>query len=465
MTSTSAIKLVKMTKSIDLSTPLHNSKLSRRQLLKLSAGGMSALALLPLAGCQSTTTSSAAQPDIVTAITNVRVFDGERVIDDQTVVIKGTLIHAVGGEVPAGATIIDAKGATLLPGLIDSHVHTDMNGLRDALLFGVTTELEMNGNWSRKDRKKISEQNDVADLRSPGMGVTAKGGHPSEYASASSNLLIRWFFTYPSVSTPEEAVKFVDKQIAEGADYIKVFIEDGSMIGFPGLPVLDDATLMAAVKEAHRNGKMAIAHATTINGAQRALVAGVDGLAHMFFDQQPTPQFIADIVASGAFVTPTLVTISSAFGHNASALAADKRVSSRLSQEWLDALSRSMNVYPQGKLEEVYASIMALHQAGVDILAGSDVSEPIPSLGGLAHGASLHQELQLLVAAGFTPIDALQAATATPARRFGLTDRGHIAPGLLADLLLVDGDPTTNISDTLSIRTVWHRGVQLATRV
>ncbi len=79
-----------------------------------------------------------------------------------------------------------------------------------------------------------------------------------------------------------------------------------------------------------------------------------------------------------------------------------------------------------------------------------------------AHGASLYQELQLLVAAGLTPVEALRAATSTPARRFGLTDRGRIAPAARADLLLVDGDPTTNISDTLSIRGVWRRGVHQA---
>jgi imidazolonepropionase-like amidohydrolase len=98
----------------------------------------------------------------------------------------------------------------------------------------------------------------------------------------------------------------------------------------------------------------------------------------------------------------------------------------------------------------------------VDILAGSDASEPIPILGGLAHGASLHHELQLLVAAGLQPGDALRAATSTPARRFGLTDRGRIVPGALADLLLVDGDPTATISDTLSIGAVWRRGVRQA---
>jgi imidazolonepropionase-like amidohydrolase len=202
---------------------------------------------------------------------------------------------------------------------------------------------------------------------------------------------------------------------------------------------------------------------TTFEGGQKAISAGVDGLAHLFFDRQPTPELTAAIASSGAFVTPTLVTLSTAFGNSAAELAKDKRVSSRLSRKWLNSLSRSMNVYPQGKLEDAFASVRALHNAGVDILAGSDVSEPIPILGGLAHGASLHHELQLLVAAGLKPIEALRAATSIPARRFGLTDRGRIVPGARADLLLVDGDPITKISDTLSILDIWRSGSKLNT--
>ena len=86
----------------------------------------------------------------------------------------------------------------------------------------------------------------------------------------------------------------------------------------------------------------------------------------------------------------------------------------------------------------------------------------MPFLGGLAHGASVHHELQYLVQAGLAPIEAQRAATSTPARRFGLTDRGRIAPGHRADLLLVQGDPTTVITDTLNTRAVWRRGSRLA---
>jgi len=403
-------------------------------------------------------------PDKPTVVCNARVFNGDRVLEGQNVVVSGTTIHAVGPTPPTGA-VVDARGGTLLPGLIDSHVHTDMDGLRDALLFGVTTELEMQGHWTPRQRREIAERDDVADLRTSGMGVTPPGGHPSQYMKSSHNLIIKWFYRFPFVSSPEEAVRFVDKQVADGADYVKVFIEEGTTVGFPGLRVLGDDTLSSAVDETHRLGKMAIAHVTSLEGGEKAISAGVDGLAHLFFDRQPTSELIASIAARGVFVTPTLVTLSTAFGNSAETLASDERVRSRLSRKWLESLSRSANVYPQGRLEEAFASVLALHRAGVDILAGSDVSEPLPILGGLAHGASLHHELQLLVAAGFTPVEALRSATSIPARRFGLTDRGRIAPGARADLVLVDGDPTTNISDTLNIQAVWRRGAMFKSPV
>ena len=399
--------------------------------------------------------------EMVTAITNVRIFDGKQEIKERVVVMKGAYIQTVGGEIPSGAKVIDGQGATLMPGLIDSHVHTDMAGLYDALKFGVTTELEMMGRWSAKQRKKISERNNIADLRSPGMGVTARGGHPTQYAS--KNWLFRIFvrFFFPSVETSEEAVKHVKKEVSKGADYIKIFIENGTCVGFPGLPTLTDDVVKAAIDEAHRFNKLTIVHVTTFDATERAINAGIDGLGHLFFDRAHTPELVDKIALSGTFVIPTLVTISSALGNSAATLAEDERVKARLSQEWLEALSRSMNVYPQGSLENVYATIRALHASGVDILAGSDVSEPTPTLGGLAHGASLHHELQLLVTAGLNPIEALRAATSVPARRFGLSDRGRIVPDALADMVLVDGNPLVDISNTLSIRSVWHRGVQL----
>ncbi|MNJ51771.1 Adenine deaminase [compost metagenome] len=167
------------------------------------------------------------------------------------------------------------------------------------------------------------------------------------------------------------------------------------------------------------------------------------------------------IADAGVFVTPCLVLNSSIIGNSASELAKDPRVSSKLSPEWIDTLNASFHTYPQGSVEDNYRNVMDLHRAGVDILVGTDVSVPVPTLGGLAHGASVHHEMQLLVEAGFTPVEALQSATSKTARRFGLDDRGRVVEGARADLVLVDGDPTSHISDTLSIFEVWQRGVRI----
>ncbi|NQX47648.1 amidohydrolase family protein [Paenibacillus tritici] len=421
----------------------------------------------------------------VTAITNIRIFDGNQIIAPRHIVVKGESIISVGGELPADATIIDGENATLLPGLVDAHVHTSIGGLRDALKFGVTTELEMNGDFTKRGREiQLKNVNDVADVRSAGMAITAPGGHPDELlpdgdeipefvlkelAKLSEedreSMLAAYAHDHeeiPQVTTVEEAVKHVHTQVENGADYIKIMIEEGTVMGVPGLPVLSDEILKTAVTEAHKFDKLVIAHVLTALSSQEAIDLGVDGLGHLFIDRpEYTSRLVMSIAASGAFVTPCLVLNSSIIGNPASELANDPRVHSKLSSDWIDILNSSFNTFPQGNMDNSFKNVMDLHRAGVDILVGTDVAPvPVPNLGGLAHGASVHHEMQLLVKAGFTAIEALQSATAKPARCFGLNDRGRIAEGARADLILVTGDPTINISDTLSIKSVWFKGVQ-----
>jgi imidazolonepropionase-like amidohydrolase len=403
-----------------------------------------------------------------TAIINARIFDGERVLPQDTVVIDGGQIVAVGGDVPEDAEVVDAHGGTLLPGLFDSHVHTGEEALALALKFGVTTELEMQGTNIGAKQAQIGENDGIADVRSSGFGITPPGGHPSELfpegfrpgggggRPAGEPPLM------PFSTTPEEAVAFIPQLIERGSDYIKFMVDDGSVEGHPGLPMLDQATLNAGVAEAKRLGKMTVAHALTVDATRMAIEAGIDGLVHLFMDQPHSDEIISMIKDAGVFVVPCVVLNASMMGITGAALADDPRVASRLDEDWTTTLRSSFNHYPQGNLKDVLASVKALHDAEVDILCGTDVSVPFPFLGGLAHGASVHHELQYLVEAGLTPLQALRTATATPARRFGLDDRGRIAAGLRADLLLVDGDPTTTISDTLNTRAIWRRGARLA---
>ena len=399
-----------------------------------------------------------------TAITGARVFDGEKTLGVQTVVLDGRKIRQVGGDVPDGAEVVDGRGATLLPGLIDAHVHSAPGSLALALRFGVTTELEMQGMNTRENRAHITEDDTVADVRSSGFGITPPGGHPSELMPEGfrpAGNLPPVMPLMPFSTTPDEAAAFVPQLLARGSDYIKFMVDDGSVEGHPGLPMLDQATLNAGVAEAKKYGALTVAHTLTLDATRMAAEAGVDGLVHVFMDRPHTTEIVDLVAEAGMFVVPCVCLDASMMGITGSYLADDPRVARRLDGKWEETLRSSYNRYPQGKLEDVLETVRALAAAGVDVLAGTDASMAETFFGGLAHGASLHHELQYLVAAGLTPAQALRAATATTARRFGLGDRGRIAEGLRADLLLVDGDPTVTIGDTLNTRAIWRRGSRL----
>ncbi len=385
------------------------------------------------------------------AITNVRVFDGTRVIPKGTVVFQGNRIAAVGKDVqpPRGAEVIDGAGQTLLPGFIDSHTHAWGDALERALVFGVTTELDMftDPSFARQMREEQAKTGAPgrADLYSAGYLATAPGGHGTEYG-----------MPVPTLTKPEEAQGWVDARVAEGSDYIKIILEDGSPYGRK-IPTLDRATLTALVQAAHKRGKLAVVHVSTEDGAKEAIEAGADGLVHIFTDRAPEPGFAALVKSHKAFVTPTLTVVESTTGTaSGKALADDPRLAPYLKDDEVANLRRG---FPAHKLDfqNALAAVRQLKSAGVPILAGTDAPNP-----GTTHGASIHRELELLVSAGLSPTEALAAATSTPARIFGLKDRGRIATGLRADLVLVKGDPTADVTASRDIQRIWKGGHEVA---
>ncbi len=202
--------------------------------------------------------------------------------------------------------------------------------------------------------------------------------------------------------------------------------------------------------------KLAVVHVLAREHARRAIAAGADGLVHLFVDKPADDALIGLAAGRKLFVIPTLTVLDSVnrTGGNA-ALADDPAIAPYLSPDDVRMLKASFpgKSAPPELLKIPGKTVKTLKDAGVRILAGTDCSNP-----GTAHGASLHRELALLVAAGLKPIDALAAATSVTADVFGLTDRGRIAPGLRADLILVAGDPTTQIAATRAIVGVWKQG-------
>jgi imidazolonepropionase-like amidohydrolase len=372
---------------------------------------------------------------MTTTITGVRVFDGERMTSHTAVRLAHGLIEAVGHDLPADSSI-DGHGATLMPGLIDAHVHLLPGAPRQALTFGVTTLLDM---FSKPEL--LRSLNGGADVRSSSIGATAPGGHPS-----------MMYAPFPTVTGPQDAAQFVADRVAEGATHLKVLYDDGRGGGPMLMPSLDVPTVAALVSAAHDTGLLVAAHVSTAKAAMDLLPTGVDVFAHVPFDALSDADVEA-IASAGVAVIATLA-ISDGFpGDEGMPLLAS---SLRLGPAWSAVVSAQGSRWMPPELPDFSPGIHNVYKlcaAGVPVLAGTDAPNP-----GTVHGASVHRELEHLVAAGLTPVQALNAATARTADVFGLTDRGRVSAGLRADLLLVDGRPDERIADSQRIRAVWHGG-------
>lgn len=385
-------------------------------------------------------------------VRDVRLFDGRRVAEHRSVLVMNGRISKISGPKlnVAGAEVIDGRGRTLLPGLIDAHVHVgNEEALRQALVFGVTTVLDMFTTQERlKMMKRVEAEDppDLADVRTAGIGAAAPHGHPTQMGGP----------PFPTISSPQEAQAFVDQRIAEGSDFIKLIYDDLSAMG-PPVPMLGLPTISALVVAAHRRHKVVVIHVMAEQRAREAIAAHVDGLAHMFVGKSASPDFGRFAAQHHVFVIPTLVTLYSACGiGDGKALLADPHLAPYVRPNFARGLSMAWPANPDAcrGTDEGMHQLITEH---VPILAGTDAAIP-----GTTYGASLHGELELLVKEGMTPVEALAAATSVPAHYFHLDDRGRIRAGARADLLLVEGDPTRDILATRNIVAVWKRGIPVS---
>ena len=334
---------------------------------------------------------------------------------------------------------------------------TEAGDLRQALRFGVTTVLDMGTvrvpaatvfalrNAARTDMS-------LAELRSAGDPATAPGGHE---ALRSTDLV------KPVVATVAEARAFPANSKADGSDYVKTIL-NGVRTATTGAGNLDAARTAALVEGAHGLGMLAVAHVETVEDAEIALAAGVDGFVHGWRRGGPHPDLARRLAARSVWVMPT-VNISDGFmPAGALALLADPRWQSLITASIREKLTRpygpktgapnGLRALAQGQLD----SARMLHDVGVRLLVGTDASASNPA----AFGISMFREMELLHSAGLTAAEVLTAATAGPAEAFRLSDRGRVLPGRRADLLLVRGDPTTDLMATRDIVRVWRGGIE-----
>jgi len=386
-----------------------------------------------------------------TLVQDVRVFDGKAVHERRSVLFDDARIVDADfrGPAPAGARIVKGTGRTLLPGLIDAHTHA-FRQFDLPVLFGVTTQIDMfTAVPVMQDAKRsmaAGRHAGQADLFSAGTLATAPGGHGTQFG-----------VPIPTLSSPDEAQAFVDARIAEGSDFIKIVLEAGGH-GAGTMNSLDIATATALIEAAHRRGKLAVVHVSTEKDARAALEAGADALVHLFLGAAPDATAVDSLARlakrKNAFVIPTFTVMESMAGVRGDDLLGNADLAALVGREGATTLKARYGQQARPQLLAMPKAVTAaLTRAGVPILAGTDAGNA-----GTLYGISMHRELAALVEAGLTPTAALAAATSAPAAAFRLGRRGCVATGCKADLLLVEGDPTRDITATRHIVEVWKDG-------
>jgi imidazolonepropionase-like amidohydrolase len=388
---------------------------------------------------------AAPPPPVPLLLTGARVLDpaGDRLLDGRDVLIENGRIAAVGApgtlQVPAGARRMDIQGLTLIPGLIEMHSHLllhpyDETPWDDQVL---KEPLELRTIRAVTAAKATLEAGftTVRDLGTEGAAFAdvalrdaiAQGMIPGPRVFAATRAIVATGCYGPSgfdprwdvpkgaqeVTGPVEMRKAVREQIAAGADWIKVYADYRRRPGVT-TPTFTQEEMAAAVDEARSAGLPVAAHAYTEEGIRRAVQAGVRTIEHGTY---VTDDLLALMKQKGVALIPTL--------------AASEAVSRYAG--WKPGQPEPQRIQ---ETREMFARAL---KSGVTIANGSDV-------GVFAHGQNA-RELELMVAYGMSPREALRAATATAAAVLGRgKDLGRIAPGYLADLVAVKGDPLAEIS-------------------
>lgn len=400
-------------------------------------------------------------PDGARVLDAVRIVDVSGVREDAAVVLVGDLIWDVrpaGGPFPGADAVLDLAGATVLPGLIDAHVHLGLSGavswvgptlaenLDAQLAWGVVGVADLGGPPALVDVRRRLEDGTLRGPRvwTSGPMLTAVGSHPCE------------------VVVDEQMCRFVDGDgaaaVAElpGADGRKVALADAAFSPWP-TPRLDLGDLAEIVAAADAAGQPVAAHVDTVEDAQDAAAAGVSVLAHPVFGERVLDA--ADLpdlpmhTTLGAFLGPGALVSGDLLGDDLSHTPAAVR------DDWR-AVAADPGLLGDGWVEEsaawaadAVATVRLAHGAGRELVAGSDAGYLL-----VPHGLGLHRELAVLVDAGLTPVEAITAATDTPARVLGWADMGQVAPGYRADLLVVSGRPDEDIDATRDILAVYQGG-------
>ena len=426
------------------------------------------------AGCASDSPESRASTSAAVVYDGARLIDGTGMpaIEGSRLVVDDGVVTAVGPqdevESPPGATVIDLTGKSVMPALVNLHGHVGFqrgltydaaNYTRENIVdhlnryayygVGVIVSLGTDAGDVWRDIRRDQEAGALGGARlfTAGRGLARPNAGPGAAALRSSAY---------GVASEEDGRQYVQELAAQGVSFIKIWVDDRG----GSVEKLEPPLYRAIIDEAHRHDLDVIAHVFYHDDAEELVAAGIDGFAHLVRDREMNDALVAAIVQGDVFVMPN-VGISERGRHTAAppwlgapilaeTVSPDvlARASDTFANRAADAAERAARSY-----EQMERSLAKLHAAGAPLVLGSD-----SGVQDHFYGFSAHRELELMVAAGLNPLDAIATATSRSADRLGLDDSGRLTPRARADFIVLDADPLDDITNTRRIADVYLGG-------
>ena len=386
---------------------------------------------------------------------NLRYIDvkEERVIEDGLIIIEDGRVEYAGSTERGYGTdgeIIDLEGMTVLPGIVDGHIHSlfdaspdpfgslekDSDSMVTIKAVGFMEETVSNGIVAVRDMGglnylefglKEAIDNDLIPgpkMQLAGRLITMTGGHGH--------------FIGREVDSPAEARKAAREQLKAGVDFIKIMATGGVMTEGvePGAPQLTEEEMAAAIAEAHKAGRKTASHAQGTDGIKNAIRAGIDSIEHgVFLDDEAIELMLENEV----YLVPTLAAVHC------------------IVEEGVEAGIPEFAVKKsEAVMESHIRSFQMAREAGVKIAMGTDAGTPLN-----IHGNNLY-EIELMVEYGMEPLEAIGAATVTGAEMLGVDDKlGSLESGKAAHFVVIDGKPDHDIRDIYNVKQVYKDGRQV----
>ena len=374
----------------------------------------------------------------VTAFEGARIIvgDGSQVIEKGTIVVNGTTIQAIGAnvQVPAGAQRVNLTGKTVMPMILDTHIHAPatreqmIRDLRRRAYWGVGAAMSMGTDTTDvvfKVRDETRNMPATARLLTAGRGVTGieKGREPAAY----------W------VGTVAEARKVVQENAAKRPDIIKIWVDDRDNT----VPKLTPELYGAIIDEAHKAKIRVTAHIFDLDDAKGLLKANVDAFAHSVRDRDVDQEFLNMMKQRpNVTVNPNLPSPGKMWDTAwlQGKIPAD---------EYATVQKANVNDPKQAEMFGIQArNLKKLSDQGARIVLGTDGNIPWAP----------HQEMEAMALSGMTPMQIIVASTSRAAEFLRITDAGALQTGKSADLIVLDANPLDNITNTRRINAVYQRG-------